>query len=133
MAVDTRDGLIVPVVSGADNRSVADISTEIVRLAAAARDRTIQPHELSGATCTLNNVGAVGIEAGTPILPMGTSAIIAIGATRSSVQLRNGNPVEVPTLTISTTFDHRIIDGGDAGRFLTQLREHLEVPALGLL
>lgn len=133
VAVDTPDGLIVPVVKRADQRSLADLSAEIIRLATSARERTIQPQELSGATCTLNNVGAVGIETGTPILPMGTSAIIAIGSTRPIVQLRNGNAVEVPTMTISTTFDHRIVDGGDAGRFLTQLRSHLEVPALGLL
>ena len=133
IAVDTPDGLMVPVVTDADRRDVAGTAAEIVRLAAAARGRTIQPHELSGATCTLNNVGAVGIESGTPILPLGTSTIIAIGASRSSVQLRDGNPVEVPLMTVCATFDHRIIDGGDAGRFLTQLKQHLEVPALGLL
>ncbi|MDC0359307.1 2-oxo acid dehydrogenase subunit E2 [Acidimicrobiales bacterium] len=81
----------------------------------------------------LTAIGAVGIESGTPILPLGTSTIIAIGASRSSVQLRDGNPVEVPLMTVCATFDHRIIDGGDAGRFLTQLKQHLEVPALGLL
>ncbi len=133
IAVDTPDGLMVPVVTDADRRDVAGTAAEIVRLAAAARGRTIQPHELSGATCTLNNVGAVGIESGTPILPLGTSTIIAIGASRSSVQLRDGNPVDVPLMTVCATFDHRIIDGGDAGRFLTQLKQHLEVPALGLL
>ena len=133
VAVDTPDGLIVPVVTGAENRSVADIATEIVRLAEAARNRSIQPHEVSGATCTLNNVGAVGLEAGTPILPVGTTAIIAPGRIRSAVQIKNKKPVEFLMMTVSATFDHRVVDGGDAGRFLTQLREHLEVPVLELL
>ena len=133
IAVDTPEGLIVPVVTRAETRSVTELSAEIVRLAEAARARSIRPAELTGATCTLNNVGAVGLAAGTPILPVGTTAIIAPGRSRPVVAMRNGNPVEVSTMTISATFDHRVVDGGDAGRFLNQLREHLEVPALGLL
>ena len=133
VAVDTPDGLMVPVLTEAGSRSVGEIAAEIVRLATAARERTIAPSELAGATCTVNNVGAVGIEKGTPILPMGTSTIIGFGAVRPVVQLRDGIPVSVPTMTLSATFDHRIIDGGGAGRFLTQLKQHLEGPALGLL
>ena len=133
VAVDTPDGLMVPVVHGAGQRSIGELAAEIVQLAAAARGRTIDPASLTGATCTINNVGAIGIVGGTPILPLGTSTIIAFGVARPVVQLRNGNPVEVPTITISATFDHRLLDGGDAGRFLTQLKQHLEVPALALL
>ena len=133
VAVDTTNGLMLPVVRGADTRSFADLSTEIVRLATAARDRSIAPDELSGATTTLNNVGALGVLAGTPILPLGTSTIVAFGKARPVLQLRSGNVVEVPTMTISATFDHRLIDGGDSGRFLQQIKQHLEVPALGLL
>ena len=133
VAVDTPDGLMLPVVRDADRRTIGDLSAEIVRLARAARDRTIAPDELTGATCTLNNVGSLGIVAGTPILPLGTSAIVAFGRTRPVLQLRSGNVVEVPTMTISATFDHRLLDGGGSGRFLEQLRRHLEVPALGWL
>jgi pyruvate/2-oxoglutarate dehydrogenase complex dihydrolipoamide acyltransferase (E2) component len=133
VAVDTAGGLMLPVVRDADRRTIADLSAEIVRLATAARERAIHPDELSGATCTLNNVGALGIVAGTPILPLGTSTIVAFGRTRPVLQLLIGNVVEVPTMTISATFDHRLIDGGDSGRFLQQLKQHLEVPALGLL
>ncbi len=133
VAVDTPNGLLVPVVRDADLRSVASLAQEIDRLAAAARERTISPDELADPTCTVNNVGAVGIEAGTPMLPVRTSTIVAFGAARAQVRLNNGNPVEVPVMTISATFDHRLIDGGMSGRFLSQLREHLEVPALGLL
>ena len=133
IAVDTPEGLMVPVVRAADQLGIEALAGEIVRLASGARERTLSPAELTGATCTLNNVGAVGVLAGTPILPLGTSAIVAFGVARPVVRLRHGNPVEVPTMTISATFDHRLIDGGDSGRFLTQLVQHLEVPALGLL
>ncbi len=133
VAVDTPDGLMVPVIHGADQRSTIELAVEIRRLATAARERQIRPEELTGATCTVNNVGAVGIQAGTPILPVGTSTILAFGRSHPVVELRDGHVVSVPTMTISATFDHRIIDGGDAGRFLTKLKRHLEVPALGLL
>ncbi len=133
IAVDAPGGLTVPVVHAADSLSVSQIATEILRLATAARDRTIQPSELAGATATVNNVGPLGLIAGTPILPLGTSMIAAFGKARPMVQLRQGSPVEIPVMTVSATFDHRIVDGGAAGRFLAQLKDHLEVPALGPL
>ncbi len=126
VAVDTSDGLMVPVVRGADALSVPELSAEILRLAAAARDRTAAPHELTGATATVNNVGALGVLAGTPMLPVGTSMIAAFGMARPVVRLVGGDPVEVPTITVSATFDHRIIDGGASGRFLAQLKEAIE-------
>jgi pyruvate/2-oxoglutarate dehydrogenase complex dihydrolipoamide acyltransferase (E2) component len=134
VAVDTPDGLMVPVVQDADARSLPELSAEILRLAAAARDRTVAPDELAGATATVNNVGALGMLAGTPMLPVGTSMIAAFGLARPVVRLTGGNPVEVPTMTVSATFDHRIIDGGASGRFLAQLKETIEAsadPAVG--
>lgn len=126
VAVDAPDGLTVPVVRAADRLSAPELAAEIRRLAAAARDRTLEPGELTGATATVNNVGAVGIVAGTPILPVGTSMIAAFGRVRPAVQWRDGEPTEVPVITVCATFDHRIIDGGAAGRFLTQLKDQIE-------
>ena len=126
VAVDAPDGLTVPVVRAADRLSVPELAAEIRRLAAAARDRTLEPGELAGATATVNNVGAVGIVAGTPILPVGTSMIAAFGRARPAVQWRDGQPTEAPVITVCATFDHRIIDGGTAGRFLTQLKDQME-------
>ena len=126
VAVDTPEGLMVPVVRGADTLSVPELSAEIMRLAAAARDRTAAPGELAGATTTVNNVGALGMLAGTPMLPVGTSMIAAFGVARPVVRLVGGAPVEVPTMTVSATFDHRIIDGGASGRFLAQLKRQIE-------
>ena len=129
VAVDTAEGLMVPVVRNADALPVSELSAEILRLAAAARDRTVAPQELTGATATVNNVGALGVLAGTPMLPSGTSMIAAFGMARPVVRLRDGSPVEVPTMTISATFDHRIIDGGASGRFLAQLKEAIQTAA----
>lgn len=131
VAVDAPDGLTVPVVRGADRLSVPELSAEIRRLAAAARDRTIEPGELAGATATVNNVGAVGIIAGTPILPTGTSMIAAFGKARPVVRMRGGRPEEAPVITVCATFDHRIIDGGAAGRFLAQLKDQIEAGLSG--
>ncbi len=128
VAVDTADGLIVPVVRDADNLSLAELSAEILRLVAAVRNRTAEPHELTGATSTVNNIGALGLLAGTPLLPTNTSMIAAFGLARPVLHLLEGAPVEAPTMTISATFDHRIIDGGTAGRFLAQLKETIENP-----
>lgn len=126
VAIDAPDGLTVPVVRAADRLSAPELAAEIHRLAAAARDRTLEPGELTGATATVNNVGAVGIVAGTPILPVGTSMIAAFGRVRPAVQWRDGEPTEAPVITVCATFDHRIIDGGAAGRFLTQLKDQIE-------
>lgn len=126
VAVDTSEGLMVPVVRGADAVSVPEMSAEILRLAGAARDRTVAPHELTGATAIVNNVGALGVLAGTPMLPVGTSMIAAFGMARPVVRLIDGVPTDVATMTVSATFDHRIIDGGTSGRFLAQLKRVIE-------
>ena len=131
VAVDTPEGLMVPVVRGAHALSVPELSAEILRLASAARDRTVAPQELAGSTATVNNVGALGVLAGTPMLPPGTTMIAAFGMARPVVRLVGGAPVEVPTMTVSATFDHRIIDGGASGRFLAQLKDRIEA-ATGL-
>ena len=128
VAVDTAEGLMVPVVRGADALSAPELSAEITRLAAAARNRTATPQDLTGATATVNNVGVLGILAGTPLLPVGTSMIAAFGMARPMLRLAGGTPAEVPTMTISATFDHRIIDGGASGRFLAHLKQSIEQP-----
>ena len=133
VAVDTAEGLMVPVVRSADARSLPELSAGILRLAAAARHRTVAPEELSGATATVNNVGALGVLAGTPMLPSGTTMIAAFGMVRPVVRLVGGTPVEVPTMTVSATFDHRIIDGGASGRFLARLKDTIEAAAPDLV
>jgi pyruvate dehydrogenase E2 component (dihydrolipoamide acetyltransferase) len=120
IAVDTPEGLIVPVIHGADRLGIAELSAEVVRLGQAARDRTAQPAELTGATFTISNIGAVGGGFGTPIIPWGTTAILSIGrATDRVVPSAGGGGVEVvPMLPLSLSYDHRLIDGALGRRFM---------------
>lgn len=125
-AVDTEAGLMVVVVDGADERSTAEIGREFERLAAAARDRTITPDEASGQTFTISNIGALGGGHGTPIIPVGTSAILSVGrATRQPV-VENGELGVGVVAPIDLSYDHRLIDGGLGQRFLADVVEALE-------
>ncbi len=132
VAADTPDGLIVPVVKGADRRSLRDLAAEIVRLAGAARSRTLTPDELSGATFTVSNIGAVGGGHGTPIIPFGTTAILSVGRAEAQAVARNGVVTVARMMPLSLSYDHRVIDGGLGRRFMTRLRENLEEPGLFL-
>ena len=132
VAADTPDGLIVPVVKGADRRSLRDLAAEIVRLAGAARSRTLTPNELSGATFTVSNIGAVGGGHGTPIIPFGTTAILSVGRAEAQAVARNGVVTVAPMMPLSLSYDHRVVDGGLGRRFMARLRENLEEPGLFL-
>jgi pyruvate dehydrogenase E2 component (dihydrolipoamide acetyltransferase) len=129
VAVDTPDGLIVVVVRNADSRAQADLGREIDRLAAAARNRTAKPDELTGQTFTISNIGAVGGGLGTPIIPYGTTAILSFGRAGEQPVVREGHIVIAPILPLSLSYDHRVIDGALGRRFLAAVIDHLERPA----
>ncbi|MGH2728317.1 MAG: dihydrolipoamide acetyltransferase family protein, partial [Actinomycetota bacterium] len=129
IAADTERGLLVPVVRDADQMSVFEISREIVRLAAAARDGTITPAELTGSTITITNVGSFGMESGTPIINHPESAILATGAIGKRPWVAGDQIVARDVMTLALSFDHRIIDGAEAGRFLRYLGDLIEKPA----
>ena len=121
IAADTDRGLVVPVVRDAGARSIAELASEIARLADGARSGSLSPQELTGATIAVSNTGSYGSEAGTPILSPGTSVTVAIGviAPRALVV---GDEIEArPACTLSCTFDHRALDGATVGRALTDL------------
>lgn len=132
IAVDTPDGLIVPVVKGADQRGVASLADEIVRLAAAARNRELTTSEITGTTFTISNIGAVGGGYGTPIIPLGTSAILSVGRAEEQAVVRRGSIQAAPVMPLSLSYDHRLIDGALGRRFLAMIVENLEEPALFL-
>jgi len=132
MAVDTDDGLIVPVVKHADSIELFALAEEIVRLSTAARRRTLTPDELTGATFTVSNIGAVGGGFGTPIIPYGTTAILSVGRAVEEPVARNGAVTIAPMLPLSLSYDHRVIDGGLGRSFMAVLMENLEEPALFL-
>jgi pyruvate dehydrogenase E2 component (dihydrolipoamide acetyltransferase) len=120
-AVDTPGGLLVAVVRGADGRSARELGTEIARLAAAARERTLAPDELRGATFTVSNIGAVGGGFGTPIIPLGTTAILSVGRAEERPVIRNGAIVIGREMPLSLSYDHRVIDGAGGRAFMADV------------
>lgn len=131
IAVALEWGLIVPVVRQAQQRSVADLARSIADLAARARSKKLQPDETGGSTFTLTNSGLFGEEFGTPVINQPESAILAIGALRKEpVVLTDGEGND--TIAIRSVqhfclgFDHRLIDGADAGKFMTDFKKALE-------
>lgn len=130
IAVQTPQGLKVPVVRDAQKLSLREIDAEIRRLSAAARDGRARPQELTGSTITVTSLGKLGGIASTPIINQPELAIIGINRAveRPVVQ---GNAIVIRRMmNLSSSFDHRFIDGFDAARLIQSLREGLEQPAL---
>ncbi len=133
VAVDTPDGLIVPVVHGTDTLDIAGLADRIDHLSVAVRGRTATPDDLAGGTFTISNIGALGGGFGTPIIPHGTTAILSIGrAVDTPVAGPDGGIRIAPLIPLSLSYDHRVIDGGLGQRFFARLMENLEEPALFL-
>lgn len=128
VAVDTPDGLVVGVVRGADRLGLPDLGAEIARLAGAVRDRSATTAELSGATFTVSNIGAVGGGHGTPIIPFGTTAILSFGRIEDRPVVRSGRVEAAPVLPLSLSYDHRAIDGALGRRFLAAVTDALARP-----
>lgn len=132
VAVDTDEGLIVPVVKNAGDRGVADLAAIIGSLAGSARSRQLSTGDLSGVTFTVSNIGAVGGGFGTPIVPFGTTAILSVGRADEQPVVRDGKLTSAVMMPLSLSYDHRVIDGGLGRRFLAMVVENLEEPALFL-
>ena len=124
-------GLIVPVVKRADELSITGLTRSINDLAARARAKKLQPAEIQDATFTITNPGVFGSLAGTPIVPVGTTAILGLGAIEKRPKVITG-PDGEDTIAIRTcayfslSFDHRVVDGGDADKFMADLKASLE-------
>ena len=129
LAVDSPRGLMVPRLRDAQARGLADLASEIRRLATGARDGTVVPQDVSGtATIGLSNTGSYGSEAGTPLLTPGCAVTVAMGVIAPRALVVGGEVVARPACTLSLTFDHRVLDGAAAGRALTDLVELLRSP-----
>jgi len=132
MAVDLDPGLIVPVVHDADHLGLIGIGNKIVDLARRARARKLMPDEIQGATFTITNPGVLGTVVGLPVIPKGTSAILGIGSIEKRVAVVTDQQTDTDVVAIrkrslfSLGYDHRIVDGADAARFLSALKEMLE-------
>lgn len=126
VATDTDEGLIVPVVKGADDLSIHDLADAIIRLAKSAKGGKLTPDDVRGATFTVSNIGAVGGGYGTPIIPYGTTAIISFGRATEDVLVEGGAPAVGMVLPISLSYDHRLIDGAQGRAFMAAVVDRIE-------
>ena len=130
IATDTPTGLLVPNIKDADTLGILDLSRELARLTALARERKAAPADLTGGTITITNVGGFGVETGTPIVNKPECAILATGLIAPRPWVVDGQLAVRQLMTASVSFDHRIVDGAYAAQFLAHLRDLLEDPAL---
>jgi pyruvate dehydrogenase E2 component (dihydrolipoamide acetyltransferase) len=131
IAVALDWGLIVPVIRNADDLSLSGLTKSLNDLAERARSKRLKPEEVQGATFTITNPGVFGSLIGTPIIPAGTSAILGLGAIEKRPKVQTGpdgeDVIAVRTCAyFSLSFDHRIVDGADADRFLADVKKGLE-------
>jgi len=132
VAVDTDDGLLVPVIRDAHTKSLQQIAADARSLAAKARHRRLMPGDMQGGTFTLTNLGAYGIDTFTPIINLPESAILGVGRIARKPAVHDGRVVPRARMALSLTFDHRVLDGGPAARFLDRVRTFVEQPHLWL-
>jgi pyruvate dehydrogenase E2 component (dihydrolipoamide acetyltransferase) len=130
VATDTPTGLLVPNVKDADTLGILDLARELARVTGLARERKVAPADLAGGTITVTNVGGFGVETGTPIINQPECAILATGLVAPRPWVVDGQLAVRELMTASVSFDHRVVDGAYAARFLAHLRDLLEDPAL---
>lgn len=128
ISVDTEEGLMVPVLRDADQRSLREIEERVRELAERCRNRTVNREELEGATFTITNVGSVGGTWSTPQVNAPQVGILATGRVREVPVVREGDVEVGRELPVSLSFDHRVLDGADAARFTNRFIERLENP-----
>lgn len=135
VAVAAPTGLLVPVVKDADRRSILELAGELARLTAAARAQSLAPDELSGSTFTISSFGGLGsgVQFATPIVNYPEVGILGVGRIDLQPRVVDGQVVPRHCLGVSFTFDHRVLDGEGASRFLSGLRRYLERPGELLL
>ena len=133
IAVAVPDGLITPVVRDAHAKGLGRISAEVRELAGRAREKKLQPHEYTGSTFSISNLGMFGIEEFTAVINPPEAGIIAVGAVEERPVVREGQVVVQPRMRITMSCDHRVIDGAQGARFLATLKSFLEEPAAILI
>jgi pyruvate dehydrogenase E2 component (dihydrolipoamide acetyltransferase) len=133
VATDTPEGLMVPVVKKADDKSILHLAEELVQLSEKARTRKIDLADLKGGTFTITNYGAIGGMYGTPIINHPEVAILGVGRMKELPVVKDGKVEARKILFLSLSFDHRVVDGAEAARFLNAVIARLEDPNLILL
>jgi pyruvate dehydrogenase E2 component (dihydrolipoamide acetyltransferase) len=129
IAVATEESLIVPVVHGADRLELKAVAQSRGDLVARARDRKLRPADVSDGTFTISNLGMFGVDAFHAIVNTPQAAILAVGRILDRIVAIDGKPAVRPTMTVSLSFDHRVVDGAEGARFLDTLAALAEEPA----
>ncbi|WP_144877591.1 dihydrolipoamide acetyltransferase family protein [Microbacterium sp. 1.5R] len=133
IAAATDRGLIVPLIRDAESLTLTQLADAIAALASTARSGKTSPAELAGGTFSISNIGVFGVDAGTPILPPGQSGILAVGAVRRQPWEFRGEIALRQLMTLSLSFDHRLVDGAEGARFLKDVADVLEEPGRAML
>jgi pyruvate dehydrogenase E2 component (dihydrolipoamide acetyltransferase) len=130
MAVDTERGLLVPVIRNADRKGLRAFGTEFRALVERARAGKATPEDLTGGTFTVTNLGMYEIDAFTPIINLPEAAILGVGRIQPKPVVQDGEIVVRQMWTLSLVFDHRLVDGAPAARFLQRIKQLVENPYL---
>ncbi|HET8780182.1 MAG TPA: dihydrolipoamide acetyltransferase family protein, partial [Agromyces sp.] len=130
IAAATPRGLIVPNVKDAQEMTMTELATALEQLTLTAREGKTQPAEMQGGTITITNIGVFGMDTGTPILNPGEVAIVALGTIKQKPWVVDGEVRPRYVTTIGASFDHRVVDGDVASRFLADVASIIEEPAL---
>ena len=130
VAVDTERGLLVPVVRDADAMNLTEISVALDDLATRARSKRLKPDEMQGGTFSISNLGGIGGTGFTPIINWPEVAILGVSRGRIEPQWHEGSFRPRLMMPLSLSYDHRLVDGADAARFLAKLKDALEMPLL---
>ncbi len=133
VAVAVEEGLITPVVRGANKKGFVQISTEVAELAEKARARKLQPEEYTGATFSISNLGMFGIKEFTAIINPPEAAILAVGRAEPVPVVRDGEVVVRNIMHVTMSCDHRVVDGATGAKFLQTFKQMLENPAMMLV
>lgn len=133
IAVATERGLVVPNIRDAERMTLLGLADALAELTATARAGKSSPADLAGGTFSLTNIGVFGVEGGTPILPPGQSGILALGAVQKRPWEHRGEIALREVMTLSLSFDHRVVDGAEGARFLKDVADILQEPGRAML
>ena len=128
VAVAVEDGLVVPVLRNADQKTISEIGREVAELIDKARNKRLLPDEYQGGTFTITNLGMFGVETFHAIINPPESGILAVSAIIPKPVVVNGEIAVRPCLKLSLSVDHRVVDGALAARFLARMKELVEAP-----
>ena len=126
VAVNTDQGLIVPVIKDVNNLKIGQIAEKILEISIKARDKKLMKDDIAGSTFTISSLGGIGGTGFSPIINPPEVGIIGVSRARSVVKIENGNVIETTILPFSLSYDHRVINGVDAGNFMNYIKSTIE-------